>query len=103
MAQSSAPTNQSNPLQWLSTLTGRSENGAVISDIKTGTSYHDQFKLRLTVEFDNNHREPERYYRIIYDDNEWECTTPRIPSICKTVLEWLESDIEEPHPTQASI
>jgi hypothetical protein len=50
----------------------------------------------LTVEFADEYREPVRYYRLKYTGDGWENTTPDEPSICETVVEWLEENVGRP-------
>lgn len=104
MARSSAPPSPSNRPQWLSTPIGRSESGAEIIDISPQTARINEFKLRLTIHFKDNYREPLRYYRVVYDGQNWICSTPRKPDVCQTVINWLEQKIGDPTaPSNPSI
>jgi hypothetical protein len=97
MARSSVAPGLSNQPQWLTEPTGKSEAGATVTDAVLKPTHHGQVRLRLTIEFEDNYREPTRYYRLKYTGKEWINTTPNEPHICKTVINWLEENIETPH------
>lgn len=96
MARSSvAPSSPHRP-QWLSKPIGRTEDGATVTDVALHPARRCELSLRLTIEFDGNYREPVRYYRLKYTGDEWVNTTPDEPSICATVINWLEENVGAP-------
>lgn len=97
MSQSTNPVvNTANQRSWVAKPIGKSANGATITDVSTTLSENQRPILNYTVEFDDDYREPERFYTIKFNGSTWICTTPRIPTICNTVLEWLESSVGDP-------
>jgi hypothetical protein len=96
MARSSvAPSPLYRP-KWLSTPIGKSEAGATITNVSLQPARRCKLSLRLTIEFEDNYREPVRFYRVKYTGNEWINTTPDEPSILETILDWLEETIGAP-------
>lgn len=75
---------------WFADAIGRSESNVTITDIVLSTTALDETVVRLTLDFAKSYREPKRYYSLVQGENGWECRTPREPSICSTVVDWLE-------------
>lgn len=90
----------SNRPQWFSDAIGRSENGATITNISLGSTALSEMLIRLAVEFDNNYREPKRYYTLRHDGDTWECRTPQKPNICESVIAWLDTNFDSPQRLQ---
>lgn len=70
-------------------VVGRSQDGVAITDATEQVTPRDQFMLRVTAYFENDHREPKRFYRFGYTEQGWRCRTPEMPAICEDLLEWL--------------
>lgn len=100
MAQPSVPSGASNSPHWFSNAIGKSEAGVTITDISLGSTALNEVLIRLAVKFDDNYREPERYYTLSHDGNGWACQTPRKPSICTTVIDWLDYHLSSPDGLQ---
>jgi hypothetical protein len=96
MARSSVAPSLPHRPQWLSTPIGKTENGATVTDITLQPARRCELSLRLTIEFANDHREPVRYYRVKYTGGKWVNTTPDEPSICETIISWLEENVGAP-------
>jgi hypothetical protein len=96
MARSSVASRPPYRPRWLSTPIGRTEDGATVTDVDLQPARQSTLSLRLTVEFADEYREPVRYYRLKYTGDGWENTTPDEPSICETVIEWLEENVGRP-------
>lgn len=96
MARSSVAPRLPHRPQWLSTPIGKTEDGATVTDIALQSARRCKLSLRLTIEFDDDYREPVRYYRIKYTGEGWVNTTPGEPSICETVISWLEENVGTP-------
>lgn len=101
MAQPSVPSDATNRPHWFSDAIGRSEAGVTITDISVGSTALNEMLVRLTVKFDNDYREPKRFYTLRHDGCSWECQTPRKPSICASVTEWLDSNLSSPDGLRA--
>ena len=91
MAESTRTSNLSSNPHWPTDIIGKSEEGVTITDISMWSSTFDQPLIKLVVKFDGNHREPKRYYTLCRDGEEWSCLTPRKPTICSTVISWLNA------------
>lgn len=96
MARSSVGSSLSHRPQWPSTPVGRSENGATITETDLQNLPYHIPTLQLTIEFENDFREPVRYYRVSYTGSEWINTTPDKPAILDIVLEWLNEAVGAP-------
>lgn len=96
MARFTGTSTHSDCPEWLSRIIGKKQDGVTITDISTVTAKIYDLRFRVTVKYDNNHREPIRFYSIGFNGNSWNCRTPNTPSICQDLLNWLNNTIQEP-------
>lgn len=82
---------------WAISFVGLRESGVEIRDVEG--SYKplvDDAGIRAVAKHYGDHRDPVRYYDVVYRESSWKCRTRSVPSICSTIVIWLNEHLTEP-------